>query len=447
MWTIMNEYINRGVDLVVYLGNTALMPLMCVVSLAALTVRLIIYLTVKAESAFAMEFEKRVHKYLADPSYEPNLSSFHELTKRLLERTYEEHYNLRRKYRRRRFDQITSITDRIFLIVEGASRLIADTLSQTKYLRKDGQPPRFIDIAKFVFESNPVFNRVLGLFPLGMFNDILNILPGLFVVGGIFGTFLGVMGALPELSHIDINDVVKTKSIMDKFLLSMAFSMGTSIVGIVFSVALTILNAMLNPEGIYYSMVNKFTSALEFLWNDTTNNDVVDMTAYSTDRRAVSFSNKAFGERKDDKKPELEEAPALPMKGEQEPAPPAEEAAPRVPDAEVSRPIVADVSFEDLGEVLQKMDETLTTIEEGVGELETELSADAESSSASDEDRLAVLRHRLQVLDTYLRKADEDRETGLMSEEMWKDETEAYREERQSVEAQIQSLESSKKAA
>lgn len=291
MLDIFNGYINVAMHHIVSVGDHALRPFLCVVFVLAIVVRFIIYLTVKAEAAFAMEFEKRVHKHLADPSFEPGITSFHELTKRILLRTHEEYYKLRQKNRRRRFDQITSLKDRIFLFVEGSRHLVSDTLSQTKYLRKGGENPRFLDISKFAFESNPVFNRVLGVLPMGMFNDILNILPGLFVVGGIFGTFLGVMGALPSLSHIDVNDAAKSKEVMDGFLITMAFSMGTSIVGILFSVLTTVANAMLSPEAIYYSMVNKFTSSLEFLWNDTTDNEVLPDDSAPPDRRTVAFSN------------------------------------------------------------------------------------------------------------------------------------------------------------
>ncbi len=291
MWIVLNQYISQGVLLIVHVGDDLLRPMMLAVFAFAIFLRLLIYFTVKWEGAFAAEFEKRVHKRLSDPDYEPNITSFHELVRKILHRTHEEFYNLKRKYRRRRFDQVTALAERLFLIVEGANRLINDTLSQTKYLRKDGQAPRFVEISKFVFESNPVFNRVLGVFPLGMCNDLLNILPGLFVVCGIFGTFLGVMGALPSLSNINVGDPAATKATMDAFLLKMAFSMGNSIIGICFSVIVQVMNAMLNPEGIYYSMVNKFTASLEFLWNDTSDNLVKKTGVTAVDRRVVAFAN------------------------------------------------------------------------------------------------------------------------------------------------------------
>lgn len=400
MMDVVNQYINKAVDAVVHFGNEGVMPIMVGVFFAAVVVRVVIYWTVKAEAAFALEFEKRVHKYLGDPAYVPQVSSFHELAKRLLEKTHEEHYNLKRKFRRRRFDQITSITDRIFLITEGAQRLIADTLSQTKFLKKGGQNPRFLEISKFVFESNPVFNRVVGVLPLDVVNDILNVLAGLFVVFGIFGMFLRVMAALPVLSHIDVSDPARTKEIMDTFLMGMAHSMGSSVAGILFSVCTTILNTMLNPETIYYNMVNKFTSALEFLWNDTTTNEVKDEGSYSTDRRAVAFSNSRRNVESALKASEnlIVETPMGSF------TPQAEEEGPELFEPPVPPPL------------------------------------------PQAGDKAAVLRHRLAVLDDYLAKADEDRAAGVMPQEMWEEETDSYRRERARVEAELKELEDKKAA-
>lgn len=287
----MNELINLWVQNSVDYSNTYLMPLMLFVFIGAIFIRSVIYFTVKSEYQFAIQLEKRVHKYLSRESGIEEVTSFHQLVKRILENTYYEHFELKRKYRRRRYDHVTTITDRLFLIQDGVAHLIADALSQTRYLRKSGKSPKFLDISKYVFQSNPVFNRVMGIFPMGIFNDVLNILPGLFVVGGIFGTFVGVMQALPQLSHLDPNNQEATKIIMDKFLLNMAFSMGTSIAGIIYSVSLTILNATFSPDSIYINMVNKFTSSLEFLWNDTETNESVGDSQNYEDRRGLSFSN------------------------------------------------------------------------------------------------------------------------------------------------------------
>lgn len=291
----MNSLIGHLINSFVGYSSDLLLPLLTVAFALAAVLRTIIYFTVRCEYKFAVEFEKRVHRYLAHEGPQENISSFHQLIKKTLENTYYEIFELKKKYRRRRLDNVTTITDRIFLIQEGTARLIKDTLSQTQYLRKGARSPRFIDVSKYVFGANPVFNKVLGVLPMGVFNDILNILPGIFVIGGIFGNFLGVMQALPQLSNMDIANVEATKKVMDAFLLHVAFSMGTSIVGIGFSVIMTILNTWMNPEGIYITMVNKFTSSMEFLWNDTDTNELPLEEAGDKDRRIVPAVGKARG--------------------------------------------------------------------------------------------------------------------------------------------------------
>jgi hypothetical protein len=281
----MNDLINVAITYIVSMGTVWLMPMMVSMYFLGIVIRLIVYFTTKCEFNFALEFEKRVYQYLADPDKKAKGSSFHQVTKHLLERTYHEHFELKQKYKRRRFDHVTSVTDRMFLIQAGALRLVTDTLSQTKYLQKEKGEPRFLDLSKFVFSSNPIFNRIVGVLPIGVFHETINILPGVFVVGGIFGTFLGTMAALPSLGNVDPSNVELTKSVMDSFLMNMTYSMGTSVLGIVLSVSMTFLNTICSPEGMYLNMINKFTSSLEFLWNDTETNDLSQGYLESVDPR------------------------------------------------------------------------------------------------------------------------------------------------------------------
>jgi hypothetical protein len=271
---MLNDIIHVGITGIVNLGMAYVLPAMVALFIAGVVLRMMIYFTTKCEYLFAIEFEKRMYQHLADPEKKSHGTSFHHVTKHLLEKTYHEHFELKAKYKRRKFDHITSLTDRLFLIQAGAMRIMTDTLSQTRYLQKNGKEPRFLDVSKFVFGSNPIFNRIMGVLPLGVFHETINILPGIFLVGGIFGTFLGTMSALPMLSGIDPTNVELTKSVMDGFLHNMTFSMGKSVLGIVLSVIMTFLNTAFSPEGMFLEMVNKYTTSLEFLWNDTETNEV-----------------------------------------------------------------------------------------------------------------------------------------------------------------------------
>src|SRR5262249_11360274 len=117
-------------------------------------------------------------------------------------------------------------------------------------------------------------NRLFGVLPAIAVNDFLNVLPGLFVIGGIFGTFLGVMKGLPELSAMDLNDPEKTKLIMDHFLVEISLSMGASITGIFLSVLMTIINTSMSPERLFEDIVDRFENSLDLLWNFSHSNEV-----------------------------------------------------------------------------------------------------------------------------------------------------------------------------
>ena len=208
----MNAAIVDLINLVVQYATDYLMPLLLFGFVLAVIMRLLITVTVHRQKRFVKEFCKRVHQdIMANP--EPR-GSFYNHVKRSLTRTYFENFELRARYKRRNEDHIMSVGDRVFLIQDGIIRLIDDFLQNIRYLRKEsGHQPDFHEISNSVFGANPVFNRVLGVFSLSRTNDVLNIMPSIFIVGGIFGTFLGIMRALPELTGMDITDAQATKSV------------------------------------------------------------------------------------------------------------------------------------------------------------------------------------------------------------------------------------------
>jgi len=114
---------------------------------------------------------------------------------------------------------------------------------------------------------------VFGIFPISALNDFLSLLPGLFVVAGILGTFMGIKGGLSSLGGMNLADLDATKHIMDTFLNEIAFAMASSITGIVFSLALHVWNTFLSPDRVYVSLVDRFESALDLLWYRSDNNE------------------------------------------------------------------------------------------------------------------------------------------------------------------------------
>jgi hypothetical protein len=270
-------------DYLIGFTSELIMPLMVVCFFVGVTARLFLYLISQAEFKFAKEFYQRVYNHFQNPDA-PKVASFHRLIRILMVKTFNECFETKSKGKRRNLDFIQSLFERVFLIEEGMKRLVEDTLQQTRYLKKDGtresNDQKLVDISRHVFENNPFLNRLAGIFSVNLVNDILNILPSLFIIGGIFGTFLGISRSLPDLGNMDLSNAEETKRIMDLFLLKISQSMIKSIIGIAFSVITSLINTVLSVEGTHYNVVNKFASALEHVWNETTSNEVDKTEAF-----------------------------------------------------------------------------------------------------------------------------------------------------------------------
>lgn len=271
----LNSLIHSFIEGLVQFSKAWHFPVMFAAFLGGVALRFLVFYTVKRHEWFAMEFGKRVGRFLEAESKGVSAQfSFYVITKKLLEKTFFEVFDNREKFRRRKPDGVMSVSDRVFLIKAGCAWLVRDLLKQIRFLKYGSQPPKLISITKNTFARNPCFNRIFGLIPTVGTNEILNILPGLFVIGGIFGTFLGVMKGLPELGGMDIQDPEKTKAIMDRFLVEIALSMGASLVGIFFSVLMTLVNTIFSPDRLFVDIVDRFENSLDLLWNRAHSNDV-----------------------------------------------------------------------------------------------------------------------------------------------------------------------------
>jgi hypothetical protein len=236
--------------------------------------RAMIYYTVRRHEWFAKEFEKRVNRFIdAEVPGQVKDVSFYALSKKLLERTYYELFEIRDRMKRRRPDNIMATSDRLFLVRQGCAWLVKDILKQVKFLKWNDNNPKLLNITKATLQHNPCFNRVFGVLPMVGLNDVISILPGLFVVAGILGTFIGIAGGLEGLGTMNLQDLDATKNVMDRFLHEISFAMKSSIVGIVFSLMSHVINVVLSPERSYVSMVDRFESALDLLWYRSDNNN------------------------------------------------------------------------------------------------------------------------------------------------------------------------------
>ncbi|NNF99038.1 MAG: hypothetical protein HKM93_06645 [Desulfobacteraceae bacterium] len=265
----MNEFITNLCMTVIMYGADNLMTMMVLVFCTGIVIKLLLYLLLRMEHSFSSGFETRAHRYLNDEYKDAKaFTKFSDSVEYVLKRTYQELYIKRKKqFRRRKEDSRVDLVNRIFLIEEGAKSLILDTLKQTKY-HNSRNAPNFKNISKFVFRSNPYYTKLWGVIPVALTNNVLSILPSLFIIGGIFGTFLGISKGLPALKMIDPSDVAASQTTLRLFLESMTFAMYSSVVGIFLSATFTIMNSFLSFNAVYLRLVDKFTQSLELLWKD-----------------------------------------------------------------------------------------------------------------------------------------------------------------------------------
>lgn len=270
----MNSLILEFMQGVVSFGFNGLLPTMCLLFAVGIVGRILVVYTVKRNDWFVREFEKRVDQFIVvqDPSKK---LSFFVIAKRLLEKTFYELFEVHARMKRARHDFVTPFSDRFFLIKEGTAWLVKDTLKAVKFIRDDGQrEANLLLVSKSVFQKNPCFSKAFGIIPVGALNESLNILPGMFVVMGIFGTFLGIMSALPGLSGVDPSNIEATRDVVDKFLIKTSHAMTASALGIAFMIVMNFFNATFNPERIFVAAVDRFENALSHLWNRCDNNEL-----------------------------------------------------------------------------------------------------------------------------------------------------------------------------
>ena len=246
-----------------------LIPIMIGIFCIAAILKLGSYLTVKMLNGFINQFEINTMETVTHEQRGIKGNDFYDIVKKVFWKSFEEHFIFKSKFKRRKLDRLSSFTDRALLIKEGSRRLIDDTLNHAKYCSDYKSKPDLGEIVTYLVKSNPVFKKVYGIFPLETISELMIVLPNIFVVLGIFGTFIGIMLALPELNGMDLTNVDATKKTMDLFLMKIAFSMNTSILGIILSIALNLLNSFFSSELIVENIKDTFKNSLGLLWNES----------------------------------------------------------------------------------------------------------------------------------------------------------------------------------
>jgi len=145
-------------------------------------------------------------------------------------------------------------------------RSIINAVKQQLDAFKSPHPPNFSELTRRVLDQDKQWNFLLGTIPMSTLSRMLDVLPGLFVIGGIFGTFIGITSALPIIGQIDLAELDTAGEKLTSFVTFVAYSMNTSIAGIVCSVIMMILNAIFPLETTRRDVKKSLERTFEFIW-------------------------------------------------------------------------------------------------------------------------------------------------------------------------------------
>jgi hypothetical protein len=131
---------------------------------------------------------------------------------------------------------------------------------------KTSVPPNFTQLTDRVMSQDENWSKLWGVIPIDGVTRILDVLPTLFIVLGVFGTFIGISMALPEIANIDFSNLEASGETLSTFVVNVTFAMKTSIAGIFFSIVLTLLNTIFPVDASRELTFEKVENVLQALW-------------------------------------------------------------------------------------------------------------------------------------------------------------------------------------
>lgn len=149
--------------------------------------------------------------------------------------------------------------------VSGKQGLVTNIQSESTVFHNE-TPPNFTELTHRIMSQDPNWTKVMKHFPIDGVSRMIDILPGIFIVLGVFGTFMGISLALPEIAQINFDDLKASEQTINAFVLNVTYAMETSIAGIFFSLLLTVLNTLFPIKERRARVFKKVETALQMLW-------------------------------------------------------------------------------------------------------------------------------------------------------------------------------------
>jgi len=154
-------------------------------------------------------------------------------------------------------DNIFNYSDGRRSIIHGINRNMGVFVSQ--------YAPDYSELTYRVLGQDPLWRQAYGL-SFDKVSKAFDILPGLFVVAGILGTFIGIASALPKIGMIDLSKIQESSAVLTAFIDSVASSMKCSITGIFCSMSMTVLISVFPIYSSRAEVRRSLQKAFEHIW-------------------------------------------------------------------------------------------------------------------------------------------------------------------------------------
>ncbi len=148
---------------------------------------------------------------------------------------------------------------------ESKHSIISNVLNE-KSVFESNFPPNYNDLANRILERDKNWVKLFGVVPIEGLSRFIDILPGIFVILGILGTFIGISLALPEIAGLDFENMTGSSDVLSQFVTKVTLSMSTSIIGIICSLAMTLLNTLFPVKGVRNLIVKNMVNTTERIW-------------------------------------------------------------------------------------------------------------------------------------------------------------------------------------
>lgn len=258
------------IELILDFFGNYLIEVMLIVVTVALALRWMSYTHSKRDEAYFSHFTRELASTLSSDKEKgtpiENVSdSLNNILGRVNQKLPER--NLRKGFSKG--SEMTSEDRRVGLTLKeyvGSKHgLIANIQSEAGIFTSHVQPD-FSQLTERVMSEDDNWSKLFNRIPIDGVTRILDVLPTMFIVLGVFGTFIGISMALPEIAKMDFANLEESGKTLSQFVVNVTFAMKTSIAGIFFSIILTTLNTISPIETTRENTFEKVEVVLQTLW-------------------------------------------------------------------------------------------------------------------------------------------------------------------------------------